>query len=101
MAKLTIDDFKTKYAEKITDKDLLLEILEDATDSISDVESEDLESKDAEIENLRTENENLKTENDNLKQRYIDRFMNATDDEKPKEDVDGLTEKEYIDIKEI
>lgn len=88
--KLNVDEFKNKYKEKITDNDLLIELLEDVTDSYDDSElnglKEALQEKDTEIAEL--------------KQKYIDRFYEVSDDDKKEEDP-GLEEKEVIDVKEI
>lgn len=94
MAKLSLEEFKSKYNEKITDNDdLLIELLEDLSDSITDGESEELTS-------LKNEMETVKTEYENLKQKYKERFLDAVEtDETPKQE--DLEEKEVIDIKEI
>lgn len=97
MARLTRDEFNTKYSEKIIDNDdLLIELMEDISDSITNDESE-------ELQNLRLQLEAKKEEYDALKEKYKARFLNAVEsdekevDEKPAE----LSEEEVIDIKEI
>ncbi len=91
MAKLTLEELKKKYNEKITDNDdLLIELMEDLTDSI-DV------SKD--IEDLKATIEVKEKELADLKEKYKQRFLNAV--EEVKEENEDLEEKEIIDIKEI
>lgn len=89
--KLNVDEFKNKYKEKITDNDLLIELLEDVTDSYDD----------SELNSLKEELEKKDTEIAELKQKYIDRFYEVSDDEKKEDEVSGLEEKEVIDVKEI
>lgn len=89
--KLNVDEFKNKYKEKITDNDLLIELLEDVTDSYDD----------SELNSLKEELEKKDTEIAELKQKYIDRFYEVSDDGKKEEEVEGLEEKEVIDVKEI
>lgn len=104
MAKLTKDEFTAKYNEKIVDNDdLLIELMEDISDSISTDESEELTSLKNEIETVKNELEAKKQELENLRQKYKERFLNATNEteEPEKEDVEGLKEEEVIDIKEI
>ena len=77
MAKLTLEELKKKYNEKIVDNDdLVVELMEDLTDS-SEV-SKDIEE---------------------LKEKYKQRFLTAVTEEP--EPVEDLEEKEIIDIKEI
>lgn len=91
MAKLTLEELKKKYNDKITDNDdLLIELMEDLTDSI-DV------SKD--IEDLKATIEVKEKEISDLKEKYKQRFLNAV--EEVKEENEDLEEKEIIDIKVI
>lgn len=96
MAKLTSDEFSSKYAERITDNDdLLIEIMEDFSDSISSDESE-------ELKNLRDELEKTKEDFLDLKEKYKQRFMKATaTKEEVKDEVVDEKEDKVIDIKEI
>lgn len=98
MAKLNIEEFNNKYSERITDNDdLLIELMEDFSDS---VENDNIE----ELENLRNEIEQHKEEIKILKQKYKERFLNIISDdikEKENEKDDFIEEKEIIDIKEI
>lgn len=99
MAKMTLDEFKSKYNERITDNDdLVIELFEDVSDSFTFDDSEYL----AKIEEL----ENTISAKDNeildLKTKYKERFLTGTEDEPIKEQSEEeLEEKQVIDIKEI
>ena len=98
MTKLSSKEFIEKYStgdKKITDnEDLLLEMMEDADDSIN-------ADNQAEIDTLKSEIESLKAENADLKERYKNRFLTA--DEKPEMSpvIEEPEERNVIDIKEI
>lgn len=95
MAKMTSDQFSTKYSERITDNDdLLIELMEDFSDSISSDESE-------ELSNLRIELEKVKNDFLELKEKYKQRFMKALSTEDEKDDILEEKEDKIIDIKEI
>lgn len=98
MAKLTKDEFKQKYNDLITDNDdLLISLLEDIEDTISE-ETFSSEEK-QELETLREEISTKETEIEELKKKYKERFLSATDEEEPK--TEELEEKEVIDVREI
>ena len=104
MAKLTADEFIKKWTvdKKVSeDDDVLIELMEDATDSIvvSDSESE-------EITKLKADNEKLSADYADLKERYKMRFLTSELDEKVEEKEEEVeeeepTEEEVIDVKEI
>lgn len=95
MAKLNAEEFNNKYAEKIVDNDdLLIELMEDFSDSITPAEQE-------ELENLKVELEKAKADFVELKEKYKQRFLSAVEDKKEEEPAEGLEEQEVIDIKEI
>lgn len=95
MAKLNAEEFNNKYAEKITENDdLLIELMEDFSDSITPAENE-------ELENLKVELEKAQADYIELKEKYKQRFLSAVEDKKEEEPVEGLEEQEVIDIKEI
>lgn len=101
MAKLTADEFIKKYSEgekKITESDdLLIELMEDAQDSIG-VDAGESE----EVEQLKAEIEKLSADNADLKERYKNRFLSSDADVViEKEEIEEPQEKEVIDIKEI
>ena len=94
MAKLEKEEFNKKYSEKITDNDeLLIELMEDVSDSIENKDSEELSK-------LKSELEDYKIKYDDLKEKYKERFLSS--DEMPRErEEEKLEEKEVIDIREI
>lgn len=94
MAKLSKDELLKKITEKITDEDLVIELMEDISDSL-DVSAEDekkvLEDKISELE--------LKVED--LKTKYKERFLKGEVIEEVKDEIEEPKEEEVIDIKEI
>lgn len=95
MAKLTKEEFNTKYSEKITDNDdLVIELMEDFSDSISEDEK-------AELDSLKEEIENKDAEIAELKRKYKERFLDSAKTEEKEVNEDNIEEKEIIDIKEI
>lgn len=95
MAKMTTDQFSTKYSELINDNDdLLIELMEDFSDSISNEESEELSE-------LRTELEKARNDLTELKEKYKQRFMKALSTEDEKDEILEEKEDKIIDIKEI
>lgn len=98
MAKLTKEEMKQKYNETITENDdLLISLLEDIEDSMTDVVFSEEDKK--ELETLREDITKKDAEIDELKRKYKERFLSATDEEEPK--VEELEEKKVIDITEI
>lgn len=98
MAKLTKEEMKQKYNETITENDdLLISLLEDIEDSMTDVVFSEEEKK--ELETLREDITKKDAEIEELKRKYKERFLSATDEEEPK--VEELEEKKVIDITEI
>lgn len=98
MAKLTKEEMKQKYNETITENDdLLISLLEDIEDSMTDVVFSEEEKK--ELETLREDIAKKDAEIEELKRKYKERFLSATDEEEPK--VEELEEKKVIDITEI
>lgn len=98
MAKLTKEEMKQKYNDTITENDdLLISLLEDIEDSMTDVVFSEEEKK--ELETLREDIAKKDAEIEELKRKYKERFLSATDEEEPK--VEELEEKKVIDITEI
>lgn len=99
MAKMTLDEFKNKYNERITDNDdLVIELFEDVSDSFTFDDSEYL-TKIEELENTISAKDN---EILDLKTKYKERFLTGSEDEPIKEQSEEeLEEKQVIDIKEI
>ena len=105
MAKLTAEEFIKKWTvdKKVSeDDDILIELMEDATDSIVVSDSES-----AEIAQLKADNEKLYADYADLKERYKTRFLTAEFDEKIESEVkeepaeEEPAEEEVIDVKEI
>lgn len=102
MAKLSKEDFMSKYKDTLSGYDNI-ELIEDISDSLSFEESEELQSLRVEIEQAHMELEQAKKDFMDLKEKYKERFFSAiasdeimTDDEEKE-----VEEKEVIDIKEI
>lgn len=97
MAKLSREDFTKKYSERITDNDdLLIELLEDISDSIEDNTDE--------VKEISDQLEKVERDYADLKEKYKTRFLDKIDneiEEVKQEDSEELTEEEVIDIKEI
>lgn len=94
--KLSKDELIKKYSEKLKDKvedDVTIELMEDVSDSMGEVDT-------TEIEALKAENEKLIAERDEIKTRYKERFLES-DIKEPEEDKKIVEEKEVIDVKEI
>lgn len=94
MAKLSKDELLAKITERITDEDLVIELMEDISDSL-DVSAEEekkvLEDKISELE--------LKLED--LKTKYKERFLKGDVIEEKEIEIEEPKEEEVIDIKEI
>lgn len=105
MAKLTKEEFIEKYSEKIDDKDLSIELMEDISDSLEVSSSEETDSLKEENETLKKKVKTLESEKDDLKERYRQRFLSKEEDEKSEksenEETKEYDEKEVIDVKEI
>lgn len=98
MAKLTKEEMKKKYNDTITENDdLLISLLEDIEDSMTEEVFSEEEKK--ELETLREDIAKKDAEIEELKRKYKERFLSATDEEEPK--VEELEEKKVIDITEI
>ena len=106
MAKLGKDEFNKKYSEKIVDNDdLLIELMEDISDSV-DGESTEIASLKEEISKKELEINDLKMKYEDLKAKYKERFLSSEELEEKLEEVENvpeesLEEKEVIDVKEI
>lgn len=106
MAKLGKDEFNKKYSEKIVDNDdLLIELMEDISDSV-DGESAEIASLKEEISKKELEINDLKMKYEDLKTKYKERFLSSEELEEKLEEVENvpeesLEEKEVIDVKEI
>lgn len=97
MAKYSAEELSSRINELDIDEDVKIALMEDITDSISPVESEELSRLQAEIETTSKELVDLK-------EKYKARFMNAVASEEVKdEEVESgeYEETEVIDVKEI
>lgn len=95
MAKLNKDEFNKKYSDMITDNDdLLIALMEDFSDSITNDESEELAT-------LRAELEDAKAKVVDITERYKARFLSAIEEEPKEEKEEEIEEKEIIDVNEI
>lgn len=91
MAKMSKDELKNKYSERITDNDdLLIELLEDIEDSFEE----------AGIDTSKIDD--LQEKYDNLMTKYKDRFLSGGQkEETEEEETKDEEEKKVIDVKEI
>ncbi len=101
--KLSKDELLKKVAEKITDEDISIELMEDISDSMgADAGAED-EEKAKLAEDLATVTASLEEATakiEELKKKYKDRFLSG-EDVKNDEDVEDIEENKIIDVKEI
>lgn len=94
--KLSKQELKQRISDSIKDNDeLVISLLEDIEDSMSEGSNEDVQ-----IETLKRENEELKWKYDDMKMRYKERFLSGVETE-VEENTEEPEEKEIIDIDEI
>lgn len=94
MAKLSREEFKSKYNGLITDNDdLLIGLFEDIDDSFPDNSDE--------INRLQSELADRDQKYNDLQEKYKSRFLESTTEASQETIVDEVEEKEYIDVKEI
>lgn len=94
MAKLSKDELLKKITEKVTDEDLVIELMEDISDSLDVSYEEEKKVLEEKISDLELKLEDLKT-------KYKERFLKGEVIEEVKEEIDEPREEEVIDIKEI
>lgn len=94
MAKLSKDELLKKITEKITDEDLVIELMEDISDSLDISSEEEKKVLEEKINELELKLEDLKT-------KYKERFLKGEVIEEVKEEIEEPKEEEVIDIKEI
>lgn len=94
MAKVSAEDLSSRINDLELDENVKISLMEDITDSISAVDS-------SEVDSLKSELEKKNQEYDELQSRYKERFLTSM--EKPKEESKekDLEEKTIIDIREI
>lgn len=93
MAKLSKDELLKKITEKITDEDLVIELMEDISDSLDISSEEEKKVLEDKINDLELKLEDLKT-------KYKERFLKGEVIDEVKE-IEEPKEEEVIDIKEI
>lgn len=94
MAKLSKDELLKKITEKVTDEDLVIELMEDISDSLDVSYEEEKKVLEEKINELELKLEDLKT-------KYKERFLKGEVIEDVKEEIEEPKEEEVIDIKEI
>ena len=97
--KMSKQELKQRISDSIKDNDeLVISLLEDVEDSMSDSSNDDVQ-----METLKKENEELKWKYEDMKTRYKERFLAGVEDikENPEEKIEEMEEKEIVDIKEI
>ena len=95
--KLSKQELKQKISDSIDDEDLVIGLLEDIEDSMTEDGEESVLN-----ETLKKENEELKWKYEDLKNRYKERFLKGEEKKDESEDeTEELEEQEIIDVKEI
>ena len=94
MAKLSKDELLKKITEKVTDEDLVIELMEDISDSLDVSYEEEKKVLEDKINELELKLEDLKT-------KYKERFLKGEVIEEVKDEIEEPKEEEVIDVKEI
>ena len=94
MAKLSKDELLAKITERITDEDLVIELMEDISDSLDVSAEEEKKVLEDKINDLELKLEDLKT-------KYKERFLKGDVIEEKEIEIEEPKEEEVIDIKEI
>lgn len=94
MARLSKDELLKKITEKVTDEDLVIELMEDISDSLDISYEEEKKVLEDKINELELKLEDLKT-------KYKERFLKGDIVEEVKEEIEEPKEEEVIDVKEI
>lgn len=94
MAKLSKDELLQKITDRITDEDLVIELMEDISDSLDVSAEEEKKVLEDKINELELKLEDLKT-------KYKERFLKGEVIDEVKEEIEEPKEEEVIDIKEI
>lgn len=93
--KMSKDELKQKISDSITDNDdLVIELLEDIEDSMTETVDNSKE-----VNDLMDQNEYLQAKYDELKTKYKERFLTKSDDIDNNDSDES--EDEVIDVKEI
>lgn len=94
MARLSKDELLKKITEKVTDEDLVIELMEDISDSLDVSYEEEKKVLEDKINELELKLEDLKT-------KYKERFLKGEVIEEVKDEIEEPKEEEVIDVKEI
>lgn len=94
MARLSKDELLKKITEKVTDEDLVIELMEDISDSLDVSYEEEKKVLEDKINELELKLEDLKT-------KYKERFLKGEVIEEEKDEIEEPKEEEVIDVKEI
>lgn len=102
MANLEKKEIIDKVTEKIEDKDLQMELLEDIADSFKENEKEVVSKE--EYDAVVSERDAVKSKYDDLQNKYISRFSSVSPEEKTKEVLkpeEEVKESKVIDVRSI
>lgn len=109
MANLDMKGIIEKVANKVEDKDLQMELMEDITDSFK--ENEEVISKEeynkvvSERDSLKSKYDELQNKYDELQNKYISRFTSVSPEEKHTDDFvkpeEEVEESKVIDVSSI
>lgn len=94
MARLSKDELLKKITEKVTDEDLVIELMEDISDSLDVSYEEEKKVLEDKINELELKLEDLKT-------KYKERFLKGEVIDEVKDEIEEPKEEEVIDVKEI
>lgn len=94
MARLSKDELLKKITEKVTDEDLVIELMEDISDSLDVSYEEEKKVLEDKINELELKLEDLKT-------KYKERFIKGEVIEEVKDEIEEPKEEKVIDVKEI
>lgn len=94
MARLSKDELLKKITEKVTDEDLVIELMEDISDSLDVSYEEEKKVLEDKINELELKLEDLKT-------KYKERFLKGEVIEEVKDEIEEPKEEEVIDVKDI
>lgn len=101
MAKLSKEDFMSKYEDRLKEIDDV-ELIEDISDSLDVEDSEELNAIKIDLEQAHVELEQAKADYLAIKEKYKERFFQAVETEEVEDETEEeMKEEEVIDIKEI
>jgi uncharacterized phage infection (PIP) family protein YhgE len=98
MANLETKEIIDKITDKVENKDIQMELLEDITDSFDKKEAS-VSRKD--YDDLQIKYDLMSKKYNDLQDKYISRFSNVQEVIKPIKNDEELEEKKYIDVQSI